>query len=92
MKAIDIINHLCCEAYVSENANVWHYYKDEEGNNNWEQLDGMFGLTKQICGKLEEVDYLYQYSDGKGVLSELPDVIIVLDDGRCVFLFKIEGV
>lgn len=90
MKALEIITRMCGDAALTENANVWHYYKDENGNNHWQQLDDMFGLTKQICGKLEEVDYLYQYSDGKYVLSEVPDVIIVLEDGRCVFLFKID--
>lgn len=90
MKALEIIIRMCGDSAMAESTNVYHYEHDDKGNNNWLQLDNFFGPTKQICGNLEEVDYLYQYSDEKCVLSELPDVIIVLCDGRCVFLFKID--
>ena len=90
MKAKKIIEKLCYDSGVAEDSNVVEYAPDGD-KPNWEYIDQMFGETSSVIGHLENGSYLYMYSDSHNVMTDvMPDVIVCLKDGHCMFLYKIE--
>ena len=92
MKANEIIKLFIYDTKLAEVSGTFEYSNDENGNTNCELIEIMFGTFVDVIGTLDDgVDYLYQYSDTyQPVCGKVPDAIVVLQDGRCVFLYAIE--
>lgn len=92
MTAKKILTALINNPSLTESIGTFVYYNDENGNTNHERLEGYFGEIADMLGTLDDdTEYVYQYSDAlKSTLNEVPDAIVILEDGRCVFLYAIE--
>ena len=92
MKASEIISALINQPGLSESIGTFLYFNDEKGNTNYERLEGYFGEIADTLGTLDDdAEYIYQYSDSlKATFNKVPDAIVILQDGRCVFLYAIE--
>ena len=92
MKAREILSALINKPELAESIGTFLYFNDKKGNTNYERLEGYFGEIADTLGTLDdETEYMYQYSDSlKATFNKVPDVIMVLQDGRCVFLYAIE--
>ena len=92
MKANEIISTLINKPDLAESIGTFLYFNDEKGNTNYERLEGYFGEIADTLGTLDDdTEYIYQYSDSlKATFNKVPDAIVVLQDGRCVFLYAIE--
>lgn len=92
MKAKELLNALINNPSLSESIGTFVYYNDEKGDTNHERLEGYFGEIADTLGTLnDDTEYIYQYSDSlKSTFNEVPDVVVVLEDSRCVFLYAIE--
>lgn len=92
MKAKDIIKAFLTDSRLCEWSGIFDYYVDDKGNTNYKLLDEMFGSCVNILGTFtDNTTYVWQYSDTcQTTYGEIPDVIVILDDGRCVFLYAIE--
>lgn len=92
MKAITIIKKLLADSRLCEWSGIMEYYNDDKGNTNYLLFDSAFGEWVNILGKPKDnTTYLWQYSDTcETTYDKMPDVIVILTDGRCVFLYAIE--
>lgn len=92
MKEKDIIKKLLADSSLCEHSGTFEYEDDVKGNTNYILLDSTFGDCANILGKpKDDTTYLWQYSDTcETTYEQMPDVIVILADGRCVFLYAIE--
>lgn len=92
MKAIEIIKLLIADSRLCEWSGTFEYNVDDKGNTNYLLIDRTFGSCVNILGTPKDnTTYLWQYSDTcETTYGKVPDVIVVLSDGRCVFLYAVE--
>lgn len=92
MKAIDIIKTFIADSRLCEWSGTFEYETDDKGNTNYLLLDTVFGTCINMLGTLvDNTTYLWQYSDTcETTFGKMPDAIVILQDGRCVFLYAID--